>query len=309
MCNHDGVHAFQLKRIPIRGRIGRLSQTLQQLLTLRKYPACLNPLIAEAAIVTVLIGELIPPGWKLSIQVRTRGPLRLIASDFQASTEPGGVAKIRTMATYDESLVRATRQLPALNCHDGYFAVLMDRNDGKKPVHGLVPLESPTLSQCAEDYFCRSEQILTRFAVVVGESVEGSTKIWRGGGMVIQHLPDENNPFGLNESESWSRAGTLLSSVDPLELTGPSVSMWQTVYRLFHEEQPQAEPLRSVEFGCSCSAEKVRQSLSIYSAQDIATMTTARGTVTADCQFCGHRYEFDPATLGFESQINGSTRA
>jgi molecular chaperone Hsp33 len=46
----------------------------------------------------------------------------------------------------------------------------------------------------------------------------------------------------------------------------------------------------------------VRESLSIYSAKDIAHMTTEEGIVTADCQFCGAHYEFDPATLGFEAQ-------
>ena len=72
--------------------------------------------------------------------------------------------------------------------------------------------------------------------------------------------------------------------------------------RLFHEEGPRVfDPLR-VEFGCTCSAAKVRQSLSIYSAKDIGTMTTPEGTVTADCQFCGRHYVFDPKTLGFEAE-------
>lgn len=48
-----------------------------------------------------------------------------------------------------------------------------------------------------------------------------------------------------------------------------------------------------VEFGCTCSPDKVRQSLLIYSARDIATMTTDEGIVTADCQFCGAHYELD----------------
>jgi molecular chaperone Hsp33 len=55
-----------------------------------------------------------------------------------------------------------------------------------------------------------------------------------------------------------------------------------------------------VKFGCTCSDDRVKQSLSIYSAKDIATMTTDEGTVTADCQFCGAHYVFDPAILGFE---------
>ena len=33
-------------------------------------------------------------------------------------------------------------------------------------------------------------------------------------------------------------------------------------------------------------------------------MTTEDGLVTADCQFCGAHYEFDPKSLGFEATID-----
>ena len=72
--------------------------------------------------------------------------------------------------------------------------------------------------------------------------------------------------------------------------------------RLFHEEDPRVFDAQPVVFGCSCSADRVRESLSIYSAKDIAYMTTDTGIVTADCQFCGAHYEFEPATLGFEAK-------
>jgi len=84
----------------------------------------------------------------------------------------------------------------------------------------------------------------------------------------------------------------------------------ELLVRLFHEERPRVFDPQRVEFGCTCSADRVRQSLSIYSARDIAHMTTDEGTVTADCQFCGAHYIFDPLTLGFEAQKNpdGSLR-
>jgi len=71
--------------------------------------------------------------------------------------------------------------------------------------------------------------------------------------------------------------------------------------RLFHEEAPRVFDAQPVKFGCSCSADKVRQTMSIYSAKDIRRMTTDDGLVTADCQFCSAHYELDPATLGFEA--------
>ena len=72
--------------------------------------------------------------------------------------------------------------------------------------------------------------------------------------------------------------------------------------RLFHEDSPRVFDAQPVTFGCTCSADRVRESLSIYSAKDIGHMTTDEGIVTADCQFCGAHYEFDPKTLGFEAE-------
>lgn len=104
-----------------------------------------------------------------------------------------------------------------------------------------------------------------------------------------------------DEEENWTRATTLLNTVEELELIGPSVTPTDLLVRLFHEEQPRVYDFQPVRFGCTCSEERVRQSLSIYSAKDIATMTTDDGRVTADCQFCGAHYSLDPASLGFEA--------
>ena len=48
----------------------------------------------------------------------------------------------------------------------------------------------------------------------------------------------------------------------------------------------------------------MRGTLSIYSQKDIGHMTTDEGIVTADCQFCGAHYEFDPKSLGFEATVD-----
>jgi Disulfide bond chaperones of the HSP33 family len=97
----------------------------------------------------------------------------------------------------------------------------------------------------------------------------------------------------------------LLDTVEELELIGPSVQPTDLLIRLFHEEDPRVYDAQRIEFGCSCSEDKVRQSLSIYSAKDIRHMTTDEGTVTADCQFCGAHYVLDPKTVGFEADNGG----
>jgi molecular chaperone Hsp33 len=90
--------------------------------------------------------------------------------------------------------------------------------------------------------------------------------------------------------------------VEPHELLGPLVPAETMLLRLFHEETPRVWPAQPVEFGCSCSRERVEAAMAQYSAKDLAAMTDARGLLTADCQFCGAHYEFDPKTLGFERE-------
>ena len=105
-----------------------------------------------------------------------------------------------------------------------------------------------------------------------------------------------------DEAENWNRANLLLDTVEDIELIGPTLSPTDLLVRLFHEELPRVFDTTPVRFGCSCSAEKVRSTMSIYSQSDIRTMTTTEGLVTADCQFCGAHYEFDPKMLGFQAE-------
>lgn len=115
-------------------------------------------------------------------------------------------------------------------------------------------------------------------------------------------LLSANDLVDGEEAENWKRVNVLLDTVEDLELIGPSVPPSDLLLRLFHEEQPRVYDAQAVRFGCSCSADRVRQSLSIYSAKDIAHMTTDDGRVTADCQFCGAHYDLDPKTVGFEAE-------
>ena len=107
------------------------------------------------------------------------------------------------------------------------------------------------------------------------------------------------------DGENWARSNLLLDTVEDMELIGPRVTPTDLLVRLFHEEGPRVFDAQSVHFGCSCSSERVRESLSIYSAKDIRHMTTEAGIVTADCQFCGAHYEFDPSELGTGAERPG----
>lgn len=316
----DTVLPFQLDQSDIRGRVARLDSTLDKILSQHSYPPVVEALVAEAALLTALIGQAVKLRWKLSLQIRGSGPVRIIATDYFAPTEDGAPAQIRAWASFDADRIDAGAA-PFQQIGQGYFAVLIDQGGGTVPYQGITPIAGGSLSACAETYFAQSEQLPTRFQLSSGRSrLKGDQERWRAGGVMLQHMPkaspsvageEGSGEGGLlthvdildgEEGENWTRANLLLDTVEELELIGPTVQPTELLIRLFHEEGPRVFDAQPVRFGCTCSPDKVRQSLSIYSAKDIATMTTDAGIVTADCQFCGAHYEFDPATLGFEAK-------
>ena len=102
----DTVLPFQLDRADIRGRVGRLDSVLETILGQHDYPAPVAALVAEAALITALIGQTIKLRWKLSLQIRGEGPVRLIATDYFGPSEEGAPARMRAWAGYDPDAPR-----------------------------------------------------------------------------------------------------------------------------------------------------------------------------------------------------------
>lgn len=315
----DTILPFQLDRADIRGRVARVDGVLDRVLAQHSYPAPIEDLVAQAVLLTAMIGQTLKLRWKLSLQVRGKGPARLIATDYYAPGADGAPARIRAYASYDADRLSLTG--PAFDqIGEGYMAILIDQGPDTEPYQGITPIAGGSLAACAEAYFAQSEQLPTRFATALGRStMPGRPEHWRAGGIMLQHMPkaspfargDATGEGGLlaaadlvhgEDAENWTRANVLLDTVEELELIGPSVHPTDLLVRLFHEEAPRVFDAQPIEFGCSCSEDKVRQSLSIYSARDIRHMTTPEGTVTADCQFCGAHYVLDPKTVGFEAE-------
>ena len=313
----DTVLPFQLDNVDMRGRVARLDGVLEGILKQHDYPPQVEALVAEMALLTALIGQTIKLRWKLSLQVQSKGAVRMIATDYYGPTKEGEPARIRAYASYDAD--RLTDDAPFEQVGEGYFAIMIDQGQGMTPYQGITPLAGGSLASCAEAYFAQSEQLPTRFSLSFGKSSgPGEPEHWRAGGIMLQHMP-KASPLAASgegtgdvlkaddlvegdEAENWNRVNILLGTVEDLELIGPSVPPTDLLLQLFHEEQPRVYDAQPVRFGCTCSEDRVRQSLSIYSARDIEKMTTDDGRVTADCQFCGAHYDLDPAAVGFDAK-------
>lgn len=311
----DSVLPFQLDNADIRGRFVRLSKVVDEVLRQHEYPPQVEALLAEAVLLTALIGQTIKPRWKLSLQVRGDGAVTLLATDYYGPGAQGELARMRAYASFREDELQ-DNVAPFDLIGGGIFGMLIDQGRDMAPYQGITPIAGGSLSACAETYFAQSEQIPTRFGLTFGRSDADTQSRWRAGGIMIQHMP-EASPFasgsepattdGLlrasdlvsgDDEENWQRVNILLDTARGDELAGPEAQPPDVLVRLFHEESPRVFDTQQLEFGCTCSAERVRSSLATYSSNDISDLVNEDGIVTADCQFCGARYEFQPQELG-----------
>lgn len=320
----DSVLPFALETADVRGRSARLDGTLARMLKGHDYPPVVAGLAAEAALITALMGQAMKLRWRLSLQIRGDGPIRLIATDWYAPAEEGQPARMRCYAGFDRDAL--DENAPGFaQIGKGIFGMMIDQGAGMQPYQGMTPLSGGSLAACAETYFAQSEQIATRFKLAMAESaIPGQGSSWRGGGVMLQQMPkpgmgapagaeatgedgllsshDVAEMGGATQAENWTRVNLLLDTAETHELIGPLVTQESLLTRLFHEENPTVWTPQEVKFGCTCEPAKVIEALHQYSAKDIATMTTEDGKVTADCQFCGRHYEFEADALGFEAE-------
>ena len=236
-------------------------------------------------------------------------------TDYYGPSEDGEPGRIRAYANYDKTAFDETSPPPSIR--EGHFGILIDQGAGTVPYQGITPISGGTLTESAQTYFAQSEQLPTRFALRFGKStLPGQAESWRAGGIMLQHMPKASpavsgeggsgedgllaadDLMDADSGENWNRVNILLDTVEEIELIGPSIAPTDLLFRLFHEEAPRVFDAQAVRFGCTCSAERVVGSLSGYPKSEIAEMVTDEGVVTADCQFCGKHYRFDPAELG-----------
>ena len=291
----DSALGFTIPGRHARGRLVRLGPVLDRILANHNYPAPLAQLLAEALVLTALLGTLLKePQGQLTLQAQTEnGIVDLLVCDYL-----GG--ELRGYVRHDPDRLAEAGPNPTLFSlfGKGYLAITFDQPISRERYQGIVPLEGEGLAEAAQSYFAQSEQIPSVVRLAARRDGEG----WIAGGMIVQHFPEgevgrERLHARLDHPE-WPHVAILASTVDPDELTDHGLGLDRLVWRLFHEEDEVRvlDPL-PLSRGCRCDPDYVRSVIARFPPEERAAMIGDDGLIRVDCAFCATDFSLSPDEL------------
>ncbi len=310
----DAVVPFQVESLDARGRAVQLGSLLDTILERHAYPPEVARLLAEAIVLTVLLGTSLKFEGKFIFQTQSNGPVDMLVVDFRTPES------VRAYARFDPhrlaEAVSAGKISPEELMGTGTLALTIDQGAYTQRYQGVVQLDGSSLEDIARTYFRQSEQIPTDVRLSVAKLVERGedgkpVEQWRAGGLLVQFLPESelrirhrdlpggDGPDLEDESsdetdDEWMEVRALVSTIESSELTDPQIGAERLLYRLFHERGVRVFEPSPVIDDCSCSREKIETVLKGFTAEEIEGSIEG-GEIHVTCEFCSTRYSFDPA--------------
>ncbi|WP_310469266.1 Hsp33 family molecular chaperone HslO [Sphingomonas sp.] len=292
----DAVLGVAIPARHARGRAARLGPVLDDILANHGYPPAIEQLLAEALVLTALLGSLLKdPGGQMTLQAQTdSGIVSLLVCDYL-----GG--ELRGYVRHDPVRLAEAGPDPSLTDLFGkaYLAITFDQPEGDQRYQGIVPLDGDTLAEAAQSYFSQSEQIPSLVRLAARRSGSG----WVAGGLLFQHLPEgEEGRDRLHtrlDHPDWPHVAVLAGSIRAEELADPALPLDELIWRLFHDEA-EVRVLDAIRLrrGCRCDPDYVRSVIARFPPEERAEMVGDDGLIRVDCAFCSTSFPIPLGDIG-----------
>ncbi|MCW9733092.1 Hsp33 family molecular chaperone HslO [Avibacterium sp. 20-15] len=277
-ADNDKLYRYLFKHRAVRGEWVRLNQSFKETLNTHHYPKVVQNLLGEMMVATSLLTATLKFNGSITVQIQGDGPLSLAlvnGSDDQ---------KIRALARL-QGEVRDEMTLSEM-IGKGVLVITITPTEGER-YQGVISLDKPTITECLEDYFVRSEQLQTQLIIRTGE-LNGEPV---AAGMLLQVMPD-----GVGEEGDFEHLATLTATVKDEEIFGLSAE--ELLYRLYHEETVEIYPAQNVEFFCGCTQERSGSALLLLPENEIdEILAEHNGSIDMQCECCGTHYFFNKEAI------------
>ena len=302
--HEDFIQPFTVNKSTVRGRMVRVGDVLDTILTRHDNHPLVNKLLGELLTLAAMLSANLPEDGILTMQAKGDGAIPFAVVD---ATGKGAIRGYADISEHGDDTLTALEQagkeitLPDL-MGKGYLAITLDMGFGD-PYQGIVPLEGASMSEAVTNYCTQSQQIDVKFNIYVGlRERDDGTKRWRAGGLMLERIPEEGgNPENKkrrasDELSSWSYNALLIDTATEDELLDPHLAASALLYRLFNEGGVWAGDSVSIPGDCRCSREKIEN---VFSTMDAATLEDMKmdGVISVVCQFCNCEETFNDADI------------
>lgn len=276
--DNDQLYRYLFKDRAVRGEWVRLNQTFNDTLNTHHYPQAVRNLLGEMMVATSLLTATLKFNGNITVQIQGDGPLKL------ALVNGDDQQRIRALARLQGDIQ------DGMSLHEmigkGVLVITIAPQEGER-YQGVVPLDKPTITECLEEYFIRSEQLQTQLIIRTGE-YQGQPV---AAGMLLQIVPD-----GSGSPEDFEHLATLTATIKDEEIFGLTAE--ELLYRLYHEEIVELFSAQAVHFYCGCSQDRSGAALLLISDEEIEQILAEHnGSIDMQCECCGTHYLFNKEAI------------
>ncbi|MDG2962447.1 Hsp33 family molecular chaperone HslO [Exercitatus varius] len=272
--DNDKLYRYLFQNRAVRGEWVRMNKSFSETLNTHHYPLPVQNLLGEMMVATSLLTATLKFNGHITVQVQGDGPLKLALVNGTDTQQIRALARLQGEITDDMTLHQMIGK--------GVLVITIAPEEGER-YQGVVALDKPTITECLEEYFERSEQLKTQLIIRTGE-FNGEPV---AAGMLLQIMPD-----GSGSPDDFSHLATLTFTVKNEEIFGLSAE--EMLYRLYHEEHVELYEPQSVTFHCGCSAERSGAALLLISDEEInEILAEHNGSIDMQCECCGTHYFFN----------------
>jgi molecular chaperone Hsp33 len=276
MSERDTLRSFLFERLAIRGELVQLDAVWQEALSRHDYPEPLRRLLGEMMAAAVLLVGTLKFDGMLTLQLKGEGPVTLGVVECDSERKLRGLIRWQGEVDQCQSLGDLLGK--------GLLAITLEQGRKGERYQGIVELSGDSIAQALEHYLQHSEQLRTRLWLAADAD--------QAAGMLLQRMPDATD---MVDEDAWPRVTQLANTISDDELL--RLDAEEVVRRLFHEEDVRLFAGKPVQYECSCSRERVRNTLRLLGEAEVRDVLQEQQSVTVNCEFCHQSYRFDAVDI------------
>ncbi|MDC0073920.1 Hsp33 family molecular chaperone HslO [Alphaproteobacteria bacterium] len=295
----DLIIPFRLEKLGIRGRLFNLNSTITEIINTHNYHKFVSSLLIQQLALASVFSSLLKIDGTFTLQVKGDGPINLLLSEIDSKGNLRGYAKYDKNKIIEYEKLNLDITKPSIDLiGSGTFIWSVDQGPNTEVYQGIVPIEGGTLAECAENYFFKSEQLLTLIKVDLDYYRSKNEDQWNIAGILLQSIPEHSKGFAYNVNEKffkdeWSKLNLYLSTIKKKELFNSLISPKDFLYKIFWEDKVWIYSSIFLNSLCRCSSNKIINFIKSLPKDKIDNIRDENGKVVVRCEYCKKEYLID----------------